>query len=134
MPAIAMTDHGNLFGAVDFYTGAKKYGLKPIIGCEVYVAPEGLRDKKENYRLRDAAHHLILLVKDDIGYKNLLNMITISYLEGFYYKPRIDKDLLTECGEGLIALSSCGRGEVALNIEKGNYPRAVKVARQYKRK
>ena len=132
MPAIAMTDHGNLFGAVEFYTGAKKYGLKPIIGCEVYVAPEGLRDKKDNHNLRDAAHHLILLVKDDAGYKNLIKMVTTSYLEGFYYKPRIDKELLAEHVEGLIALSSCDRGEVSWNISKGNYPRAVKIARQYK--
>jgi DNA polymerase-3 subunit alpha len=132
MPAIAMTDHGNLFGAVDFYTGAKKYGLKPIIGCEVYVAPEGLDIKKENYNLRDASHHLVLLVKDDAGYKNLLKMITVSYLEGFYYKPRIDKKFLADHVDGLIALSSCGHGEVALNIAKGNYPRALKAAQQYK--
>ena len=131
MPAIAMTDHGNLFGAIEFFTGAKKYGLKPIIGCEVYVAPESLREKKTHHNLRDAAYHLILLVKDDTGYKNLLKMITVSYLEGFYYKPRIDKELLLKHAEGLIALSSCDRGEVALNISKGNFPRAQKAAREY---
>ncbi len=132
MPAIAMTDHGNLFGAVDFYNGAKKHGLKPIIGCEVYVAPESRKEKKTNYGLRDASYHLILLVQNDTGYNNLLRLVTSGYLEGFYYKPRIDKELLAEHAEGLIALSSCGRGEVAHNVNKENIPAAEKVADQYR--
>ncbi|MGY8766237.1 MAG: DNA polymerase III subunit alpha, partial [Nitrospinaceae bacterium] len=131
MPAIAMTDHGNMFGAIDFYNGAKKYGLKPIIGCEVYVAPESRHDKKEKHDLRDASYHLILLAQNLKGYQNLLKLVTLGYMEGFYYKPRIDKELLAEHAEGLIALSSCGRGEVAHNLNKENVPRATKIASQY---
>ena len=132
MPAVAMTDHGNMFGAIEFYNGAKKHGLKPIIGCEVYVAPESRHDKKEKYDLRDASYHLILLVQNEKGYKNLLQLVTFGYMEGFYYKPRIDKELLAEYAEGLIALSSCGRGEIAHNINKENVPRAIKMAGQYR--
>lgn len=132
MPAIAMTDHGNLFGAVEFYNGARKHGLKPIIGCEVYVAPESRLEKSSNHNLRDASYHLVLLAKDEAGYKNLLKLVTAGYMEGFYYKPRIDKDLLAQHAGGLIALSSCSRGEVAHNVNKENVPRAVKVAAQYK--
>ncbi|MCL0045925.1 DNA polymerase III subunit alpha, partial [Nitrospinaceae bacterium] len=132
MPAVAMTDHGNMFGAVEFYNGAKKHGLKPIIGCEVYVAPESRHDKKGKYDLRDASYHLILLAQNEKGYKNLLKLVTFGYLEGFYYKPRIDKELLAEYAEGLIALSSCGRGEIAHNINKENIPRAIKIAGQYR--
>ena len=132
MPAVAMTDHGNLFGAVDFYNGAKKHGLKPIIGCEVYVAPESRHEKKNNHGLRDASYHLILLVQNDTGYLNLLRLVTAGYLEGFYYKPRIDKEMLAEHAEGLIALSSCGRGEIAHNINKENIGRAIEVAGEYR--
>ncbi|MFQ5672821.1 MAG: DNA polymerase III subunit alpha [Nitrospinales bacterium] len=132
MPAIAMTDHGNLFGAVEFFTGAKRYGLKPIIGCEVYVAPQGRDEKTSNHGLRDASYHLILLARNERGYKNLLQLVTAGYLEGFYYKPRIDKKLLEQHREGLIALSSCSRGEVGHNVFKENLPRASKVAGEYK--
>ncbi|MCH8158179.1 MAG: DNA polymerase III subunit alpha, partial [Nitrospinae bacterium] len=132
MPAVAMTDHGNLFGAIEFYNGAKKHGLKPIIGCEVYVAPESRLEKTEKHQLRDASYHLILLVQNETGYQNLLKLVTAGYLEGFYYKPRIDKELLAEHAEGLIALSSCGRGEVADNVYKENIPRALKTADQYR--
>jgi len=132
MPAIAMTDHGNLFGAVEFYNGARSHGLKPIIGCEVYVAPESRHDKTSKHDLRDASYHLILLAENEKGYKNLLQLVTRGYLEGFYYKPRIDKDLLANHAEGLIALSSCGRGEIASNLYRENIPRAMKIADQYK--
>jgi DNA polymerase-3 subunit alpha len=132
MPAIAMTDHGNMFGAVEFYNGARSHGLKPIIGCEVYVAPESRFEKTDKQGLRDASYHLILLAKSETGYKNLVRLITAGYLEGFYYKPRIDKELLARHAEGLIALSSCARGEVAHNINRENLPRAAKVAAQYK--
>jgi len=132
MPAVAMTDHGNMFGAVEFYNGAKQCGLKPIIGCEVYVAPESRHDKKDKHELRDASYHLILLAQNNNGYKNLLKLVTLGYMEGFYYKPRIDKELLAEYAEGLIALSSCGRGEIAYNINKENIPRAIKIADQYR--
>ncbi len=131
MSAVAMTDHGNLFGAIDFYSKAKNYGIKPIIGCEVYIAPEGRLDKSDKYGLRDASHHLILLAKNDTGYKNLLTLTTSGFLEGFYYKPRIDKEILSQHSEGLIALSSCNRGEIAHNIYKENLPRAKKMAAQY---
>ena len=133
MPAVAMTDHSNLFGALEFFQGAKNHGLKPIIGCEMYVAPES-RHKKEkdpNHQLRDAAYHLLLLAKNEAGYKNLLEMVTRAYLEGFYYKPRIDKELLAAHADGLIALSCCNRGEIAHNLGKENLPRATKVAQQY---
>ena len=132
MPAVAMTDHGNMFGAVEFYNGAKRHGLNPIIGCEVYVAPESRIEKKSKYHLRDASYHLILLAQNDTGYKNLIRLVTTGYLEGFYYKPRIDKELLAEHAEGLIALSSCGRGEVADNITKEDIPRALEAAGQYR--
>lgn len=132
MPAVAMTDHGNLFGAVEFYNAGKKHGVKPIIGCEVYVAPESRLEKSSKHDLRDASYHLILLAETDQGYKNLLKLVTAGYLEGFYYKPRIDKEMLAEYSEGLIALSSCGRGEVAHNVYKENIPRAIKVASQYR--
>lgn len=132
MPAVTMTDHGNLFGAMEFYQGARKHGLKPIIGCEVYVAPESRLKKDDNFRLRDAAHHLILLARNQTGYENLVKLVTSGYLEGFYYKPRIDKELLAQHAEGLIALSSCNRGELAHYINKENLPRALKMAEQYK--
>ncbi|MBI4382649.1 MAG: DNA polymerase III subunit alpha, partial [Nitrospinae bacterium] len=132
MPAVALTDHGNLFGAVEFYNAAKKRGIKPIIGCEAYVAPESRMDKSSNHNLRDASYHLVLLAQNEMGYKNLLKLVTAGYLEGFYYKPRIDKELLAQHAEGLIALSSCSRGEVAHNVNKENVPRAVKIAAQYK--
>ena len=131
MPAVAMTDHGNMFGTVEFYNTAKKNGIKPIIGCEVYVAPESRHEKKSKDGLRDASYHLILLCENETGYKNLLRLVTKGYLEGFYYKPRIDKELLAEYSEGLIALSSCIRGEVAHNVNRENVPRATKVAAQY---
>ncbi len=131
MPAVAMTDHGNMFGAIEFYNTAKKNGIKPILGCEVYVAPDSRHEKKSKNNLRDASYHLILLSENQRGYKNLLRLITKGYLEGFYYKPRIDKELLAEYSEGLIALSSCIRGEVAHNVNRENVPRATKVATQY---
>lgn len=131
MPAVAMTDHGNMFGAVEFYNAARKHGIKPIIGCEVYVAPESRHEKTSKDNLRDASYHLILLSENEKGYKNLLKLVTKGYLEGFYYKPRIDKELLAEYSEGLIALSSCVRGEVAHNVNRENVPRAIKVAAQY---
>lgn len=131
MPAVAMTDHGNIFGAIEFYNTAKQHGIKPIIGCEVYVAPESRLEKSSKNGLRDASYHLILLATNAIGYKSLLQMVAKSYLEGFYCKPRIDKDLLAEHSEGLIALSSCVKGEVSYNVSRGNKPRATKVAAQY---
>ncbi len=111
MPAVAMTDHGNMFGAIEFYQAAQKSGIKPIIGCEVYLAPGSMRDKKAS-SAKDAASHFTLLAKDFAGYKNLVKLVTAAYLDGYYYKPRIDKELLAQHAGGLIALSGCLKGEV----------------------
>ena len=109
MPAVAVTDHGNLFGAVSFYKAATARGLKPIVGCEVYVSQQGRLSRNET----DRYNHLVLLCANQQGYRNLVKLVSAGYLEGFYYKPRIDKDLLASHSQGLIALSACLRGEVA---------------------
>ncbi|MGB8959335.1 MAG: DNA polymerase III subunit alpha [Candidatus Aminicenantales bacterium] len=131
MPAVAMTDHGNVFGAVQFFKAAKAKGVKPILGCECYVAPQSRFDKKPGGP-EDVHHfHLILLVKDDRGYRNLCQLITQSYLEGFYYRPRIDKELLAAHSEGLIGLSACLKGEVAFWLGRGFPEKAEDAAREY---
>jgi DNA polymerase III subunit alpha len=111
-PALAITDHGVLYGAVDFYQAARNKGIKPIIGCEVYVAPGSRLEKKSSSSTRDIYHHLVLLAKDETGYKNLVKLVTAAHLEGYYYKPRIDKEILSENKEGLIALSGCLASEI----------------------
>jgi DNA polymerase-3 subunit alpha len=111
MPALAMTDHGNLFGALHFYEQAIAHGIKPIIGCEVYVAPTSRLDKSRRPD-QEVSHHLILLCQNEKGYRNLCKLVTAGYLEGFYYKPRIDQELLEKHNEGLIALSACLKGEL----------------------
>ncbi len=112
MPAVAVTDHGNMFGAVEFYSKAKAAGIKPIVGCEVYVAP-GSRFTKGNARgSSEASYHLVLLCQNLAGYQNLCRLISAAYREGFYYRPRIDWDLLAQHNEGLIALSACLGGEL----------------------
>lgn len=131
MPAVAITDHGNLFGAIDFYTKASSAGLKPIIGCEIYLAP-GSRFEKKATTTGETAYHLILLVKNTKGYKNLCRLVTSGYLEGFYYKPRIDKELLREHSDGLIALSACLHGEIPHLIQMGNIEKAYEVAKEFK--
>jgi len=119
MSAVALTDHGNMFGAVDFFQAAEKKGIKPIIGCEVYVAPQGRLVKgKQSDKEQDNAHHLVLLAMNSQGYKNLCQLVTKGYLEGFYYKPRIDKELLTQYNEGLIALSACIGGVIASPLRR----------------
>ncbi len=130
MPAIAITDHGNMFGAIDFYQQAYKHGIKPIIGCELYVAP-GRRFDKNTSSIGETARHLLVLVKNMRGYKNLMKLTTAGYLEGFYYRPRVDKELLKECHEGLIASSACLHGEIADQIVRGNMEEAKKAARFY---
>ncbi|MFQ5901278.1 MAG: DNA polymerase III subunit alpha [Thermodesulfobacteriota bacterium] len=132
MPAIAMTDHGNMFGAIQFYTKAETFGIKPIIGCELYIAPKSRFDKKAKGGIREASYHLILLAKNIKGYRNLCKLVTAGYLEGFYYRPRIDKDLLKEHHEGLIALSACLHGEIPHLIQKGDMKAALKIADEYK--
>ena len=130
MPAMAITDHGNMFGAIDFYQHAYKQGIKPIIGCELYVAP-GSRFDKSPSSIGETARHLIVLVKNMQGYKNLMKLTTAGYLEGFYYRPRVDKELLKECHEGLIASSACLHGEIADQIVRGNMEEAKKTTRFY---
>jgi DNA polymerase-3 subunit alpha len=123
--ALAITDHGVLFGAIDFYKAAGERGIKPIIGCEVYVAPGSRLEKKTSGGGgRDVYHHLLLLAKDEIGYKNLVRLATAAHLEGYYYKPRIDKELLAAHKEGLIALSGCLASEIPEWIQKDQLPKA----------
>ncbi len=117
--ALALTDHGNMHGAIEFYKKAKKKGLKPIIGCEVYLSPRTRFDKEP--RIDSKSYHLTLLVKDEKGYKNLIKLVSKAWLEGFYYKPRIDKDLLREHSEGLICLSGCPSGEIPRLLLKGQF-------------
>lgn len=137
VPAIAQTDHGNMFGAIDFYTRCKKAGIKPILGSEIYFTPGSRFDRKAAARAKSVSsqdmeessrqiHHLILLCKNNTGYKNLCKLLSQAYLEGFYYKPRADIDLLKEYSEGLICTTACLKGEVGYNFFTGQDERAVK--------
>ena len=127
MPAIAMSDHGNLFGAVEFYNTAKAKGVQPIIGCEVYVTPGRLSDRKEG----DGYNHLLLLAETQEGYKNLINLVSTAYTEGFYYKPRIDKDLLSRHSKGIICSSACLKGDINEAVVQGKYDHAKRLAHEY---
>jgi DNA polymerase III subunit alpha len=127
MPAVAMTDHGNLFGAVEFYNEAKQRGIHPVIGCEVYVAQQGHTNKSDTNRY----NHLVLLCENAEGYRNLIQLVSTGYLEGFYYKPRIDKDLLSRHSKGLIALSACLRGDINETLLADRYEDARKLAYEY---
>ena len=131
-PALAITDHGVLFGVIDFYGAARNKGIKPIVGCEVYVAPGSRFEKKSSSGGRDVYHHLVLLAKDEVGYKNLIKLSTAAHLEGYYYKPRIDKELLAAHKEGLIALSGCVAGEIPELIQRDQLPRAREVIDWFK--
>src|SRR5882724_9080442 len=123
-PALAITDHGVLCGAIDFYQAARNKGIKPIIGCEVYVAPGSRIDKKTTSGGRDVYHHLVLLAKDEAGYRNLIKLATAAHLEGYYYKPRIDKEILAQNKEGLVALSGCLASEIPDLIQRGQLDKA----------
>jgi DNA polymerase-3 subunit alpha len=127
MPAVAMTDHGNLFGAVEFYNKAKEKGVQPVIGCEVYVSQQGHTTRSEN----DRYNHLVLLCETQEGYRNLLKLVSTSFLEGFYYKPRIDKNLLAQHSKGLIAMSACLRGDINETIMANRYEEAKRLAYGY---
>src|ERR1039457_2772237 len=127
MPAIAMTDHGNLFGAVEFYTEATAHGVHPVIGCEVYVSQQGHKTRSDS----DRYNHLVLLAENQEGYKNLINLVSTGYLNGFYYKPRIDKNLLNAHSKGLIAMSACLRGDVNEKILADRYEDARQLANEY---
>jgi DNA polymerase-3 subunit alpha len=130
MPALAMTDHGCLFGAIEFYETLSKAGVKPCIGCEVYVLSEGSRKVKDQSQ-KGALNHLTLLVKNKEGFRNLCRLVSSSYLDGFYYKPRIDKEILSENAGGLIALSGCLKGEMSQLLLMGKYDEAKDVAKHY---
>ncbi len=131
MPALALTDHGNLFGAIEFYKSAKKHGIKPIIGCEAYVAPESMHKKEPLRGFPDAGYHLILLCKNLTGYRNLVKLSSLGYLEGFYHRPRVDKELLKKHAEGLVCLSSCLNGELPAQLRNSDFKRAREVAKEY---
>ena len=130
MPALAVTEHGNMFSSVMFHDAARKRGVNPILGCEVYVAPGDRRDKSGTPG--ETANHLVLLAENEQGFKNLIKLVSSGYTEGFYYKPRIDKQLLARHAEGLIGLSSCLKGEVACGIRAEQMPKALAAAAQYR--
>jgi len=130
MGQVAITDHGVLYGIVDFYKEAKKNGIKPILGCEVYVAHGNMREKKTGPD-GSYAHHLVLLAEDEVGYTNLVRLVSLAHLEGFYYKPRVDKELLARHHQGLIGLSSCLHGEVADLVVKGDEKGAARAAGEF---
>lgn len=131
MPALAITDHGNMFGAVEFYLKCKKAGIKPLIGCEVYIAPDSRFSRESTRGISEAAYHLILLCENMQGYRNLSYLTSAGYKEGFYYRPRIDRELLQEHSEGLIALSACLKGEVAMQCFRDRMDDALETARWY---
>ncbi len=129
MPAIALTDHGNMHGAIEFYKACKKAGIKPIIGCEVYVAERSRFDKEPG--IDNKRYHLILLARNLKGYKNLIKIVTKANLEGYYYKPRVDSDLLREHADGLVALSACMGGKLSKAVLAGNMDRARELVREH---
>src|SRR5437764_8849121 len=126
MDTVAVTDHGNMFGAIDLYTEAKQSGVKLIFGCETYVAATDRHDRTNRRNF-----HLILLAKNDVGYKNLTYLNSMGYLEGFYYNPRIDKQILRDHSDGLIGMSACLGGEIAQTLEKNGVAAAEEVAKEY---
>ncbi|PYV37276.1 MAG: DNA polymerase III subunit alpha, partial [Acidobacteria bacterium] len=130
MPAVAVTDHGNLFGAVSFYEAALQKGIKPIIGCEVYVARNGHTDRSPSEGEK-GNHHLVLLCENNTGYQNLVKLVSTGYLQGFYYKPRVDRELLSKHHEGLICLSACLSGEVCSNLAHDQYGAARQAAAEH---
>jgi DNA polymerase-3 subunit alpha len=131
MPACAITDHGNMFGAIEFYHKAQQKGVKPIIGCEAYIAPDS-RFEKSSHGIKEASFHILLLAKDEVGYKNLMKLVSIGYIEGFYYRPRIDKEVLAKYNDGLIGLSACLHGEIPHLILSDDIAGAKRTADQYR--
>ncbi|MCK4423572.1 MAG: PHP domain-containing protein, partial [Candidatus Omnitrophica bacterium] len=131
LPALAITDHGNMYGAIKFYDACRKAGIKPIIGCEVYVAP-GSRFEKSSHGIRSASYHMTLLARNEEGYLNLIKLVTAGHLEGFYYKPRVDKEILSEYSKGLVALSGCLKSELAHLCLSEEKDEALKVVGEYK--
>jgi DNA polymerase-3 subunit alpha len=131
MPSVAITDHGVMYGIIDFYRTARAKGIKPILGSEVYVAHGSRFDKKSDDRSKGYSNHLVLLATNDIGYRNLMKLVTSAHLEGFYYKPRIDKQILAEHHEGLIALSACLKGQIASHLVRDETDHALKTAGEF---
>ena len=131
MDSLAITDHGVMYGVIDFYRAAKEAGIKPVIGCEVYVAP-GSRFDRENVNGEDRYYHLVLLAENDTGYHNLMKIVSKGFVDGFYYKPRVDMEVLETYHEGIIALSACLAGEVPRYLARGLYEEAKKAAVKYR--
>ena len=129
MTSLAITDHGTMYGVVDFYKEAKKQGIHPVIGCEVYVAPRSRQEKASVDG--EYAYHLVLLAENETGYRNLVELVSKGYCEGFYYKPRIDHEILAEYKEGIIALSACLAGEIPAALLRGQEEKAEALAREY---
>ncbi|MCX6640720.1 MAG: DNA polymerase III subunit alpha [bacterium] len=132
MTALALTDHGNLFGAIEFYREARKAELKPIIGIELYMAPGARQDRTTNTGIKDSSNHLVLLAKDEVGYRNLIRLSSLAYLEGFYYRPRIDWELLEKHHQGLICMTSCLKGLVPQLLIQNREEEAQKVSSRFK--
>src|SRR5437660_5484570 len=130
MPAVAMTDHGNLYGAIEFYQEAQRAGVKPIVGCEAYIAPRSHKDRPNS--MRESAYHFTLLARDETGYHNLVKLISTAHLDGFHYRPRIDKELLAQHSAGLIGLSGCLAGEVNSSIQANKIDNAKQAAAEYR--
>ena len=128
MPALAITDHGNMFGVIEFYRGCRNVGIKPIIGSELYIAPESRFLKKATPGMENS-FHLTVLAADDTGYKNLMRLSSLSYIEGYYYTPRIDKELLEKHSSGLFCFSGCLKGEIPWLFLQGQDEQAERVAR-----
>ena len=131
MDSVAITDHGVMYGVIDFYRAAKAAGIRPILGCEVYVAPESRFDKETGGDREDRYHHLVLLAENDLGYHNLMKIVSRGFTEGYYYRPRVDREILEQYHEGIIALSACLAGEVQRNILRGMYEEGKAAALRY---
>lgn len=132
MPAIALTDHGNMFGAIEFYQACRKRDVKPIIGVEAYIAPGSRKERKYNTGISETSFHLVLLAKDFEGYQNLMRLVSTAYLEGFYYRPRLDKEVLRQYSKGIVALSACLKGQVAFDLLSKGYDAAKAQALEYR--
>jgi DNA polymerase-3 subunit alpha len=130
MPALAITDHGTMFGVIDFYKACRQAGIKPILGCEVYVAPRTIHDRQSG--IDDKLAHLVLLAENEPGYRNLLRLVSLAFTDGFYYKPRVDRETLARYSDGLIALSGCLAGEIPAAILAGEHRRARQIAGEYR--
>ena len=130
MDSLAITDHGVMYGVIDFYKAAKDAGIKPILGSEVYVAP-GSRFDRETVNGEDRYYHLVLLAENDTGYHNLMKIVSKGFVDGFYYKPRVDYEILRQYHEGIIALSACLAGEVSRYLARGMYQEARRAAENY---